>query len=269
MTLRLAVVSALAALLAVPVAAQIVVYGALSRDRDVAPGQAYEEVVRLHNPTDQPQQARLFLTDYRFAADGSNVYPDPGISERSNARWITFAPPVLTLPAGETVPVTLTVVVPADLPASGSYWSMLMVEPIARGSAESTLEPEEGEQVRYGVFERVRYGVQIASHVGEAEAVAEVVDVALLDRAEGGRILAAAVTNPGERMIDGPVYVDVFDADGVAVGRIEGSSARIYPGTSFRHRVDLSSLDPGVYEALLVIDGGDAGVFGAQYTLEL
>ena len=70
-------------------------------------------------------------------------------------------------------------------------------------------------------------------------------------------------------MLDGPVYLDVFDADGTARGRIEGSSARLYPGTSFRHRVDLSTLPSGSYEALLVIDGGEAGVFGKQYSLDI
>ena len=82
-------------------------------------------------------------------------------------------------------------------------------------------------------------------------------------------MLAADVENVGERLLVGAVYLDVFDAAGTAVGRIGGSTSRVYPGTSVRHRVDLSSLAPGVYEALLVIDGGDEGVFGAQYTLEL
>jgi len=43
---------------------------------------------------------------------------------------------------------------------------------------------------------------------------------------------------------------------------------RIYPGTSVRHKIDLSSLPGGKYMALVVADNGDEYIFGAQYTLE-
>jgi len=260
----------LLALLAGPAAAaQILVYGDLARDRDAAPGQTYEEVVAIHNPTEEPQQARLYLRDYAFAADGTNAYDEPGSRPRSNAAWVTFAPPVLTVPPGETIPVVVTVAVPADADG-GSHWSMLMVEGIPPTSAESTLRPASGTgEVRFEVNERVRYGIQLASHLPAGTAQAEVLAVELQSRPDGSRVLAADVTNTGDRMFTGPVYIDVFDASGAAQGRIDGSSARVYPGTSFRHRVDLSGLDPGVYEALFVIDGGEQGLFGAQYTLEL
>ena len=265
MTLRSALAAALMLSVAAPAPAQILVYGALARDHAAAPGDVYEEVIQVHNPSDETQQARIFQRDYRFAADGTNDFGDPGSTARSNAGWITFTPSSATIPPGETVPVTVSVRVPEG--SAGSYWSMMIVEPIPRGSAESTLDPEQ--EYQYGVLERVRYGVQVATHVGPIAAAAEVVAVSLVEGEGGARVLTADVLNRGDGMLDGPVYVDVFDASGEARGRIDGSSARIYPGTSFRHRVDLASLEPGVYEALLVIDGGEAGVFGAQYTLEL
>ena len=266
---RLPVALVLAALVASAPSAQILVYGGLARDHDAEPGAVYDEVVEVHNPTDAPQQARLYLTDYTFAADGSNAYGEPGGLARSNAGWVSFAPAVLTVPPGETVPVAVTVAVPDALPAAGSYWSMLMVEAIPAGAAESTLGEDEGETLRLGVSERIRYGVQIATHVGAAAADVAVVAAGVTDGPDGARVLAADVENVGERLLVGAVYLDVFDAEGAAVGRLEGSTSRVYPGTSVRHRVDLSALAPGTYEALLVIDGGAEGVFGAQYTLDL
>lgn len=253
---------------AAPASAQVLVYGALARDHAASAGEVYEEVIEVHNPTAEPQQARVAQTDYRFAADGTNDFGTPGSTERSNADWITVTPSMVTLSPGETATVTVSVRVPGATPApAGSYWSMIMIEPIPRGSDESTLDAPQ--DLQYGVVERVRYGVQIATHVGAAVAAAEVVAVTLEAGDAGTRVLSADVINGGTGMLDGPVYIDVFDASGEARGRIDGTSARIYPGTSFRHRVDLGSLEPGVYEALLVIDGGEAGVFGAQYTLEL
>ena len=257
--------------LAAPASAQILVYGGLARDRAAAPGEVYDEVVEVHNPTAEPQQARLYLTDYSFASDGSNAYGAAGTMARSSAGWVAFAPPVLTVPAGESVDVTVTVSVPDTLAEAGSYWSMLMVEAIPSGSAESTLGDEAdegGERFQLGVTERIRYGVQIATHVGDAAPDVQIVAADLGDD-EGTRVLTADVANVGQRMIVGSVYVDVFGADGSALGRIQGTASRIYPGTSVRHRVALEGLEPGTYEALLVIDGGEEGVFGAQYTLEL
>lgn len=164
--------------------------------------------------------------------------------------------------------MTVTVRVPSDA-ADGSYWSMLMVEGIPRGSAESTLGDAAEGEIQFGIVERVRYGVQIASHVGAAAAHVEVVAAGIEAGEDGGKVLIVDVENVSDRMLDGPVYLDVFDADGAAHGRIEGTAARVYPGTSFRHRVDLAELAPGTYQALLVVDGGEAGVFGAQYTLDL
>lgn len=269
--LRTPLLLALAAL-ATPASAQILVYGGLARDRAAAPGEVYEEVIEVHNPTDEPQQARLYLTDYSFASDGSNAYGAAGSLPRSSADWVAFAPPVLTVLAGESVDVTVTVSVPATLAEMGSYWSMLMVEAIPATSAESTLgddEEEDGDQFQLGVTERIRYGIQIATHVGDAAPEVQIVAADLGDGGEGAKVLTADVANVGQRMIVGSVYVDVFAPDGSALGRLRGSSSRIYPGTSVRHRVALEGLEPGTYEALLVIDGGEEGVFGAQYTLEL
>lgn len=253
--------------------AQIVVSGELSHDRAAGAGETYEEVVVLVNPTDEPQQAKLYLSDYGFRADGTNEYGAPGRAARSNAGWIGFAPPVVTLPPRATVPVALAVSVPAEVGGrapAGSYWSMLMVEALPRGSDESTLAPAERGAYQFGVQERVRYGIQIATHVGALGAgEIRVVQAGLTAAEDGQRALEVDVENVGARMVDGRVYLDVFDAAGAAQGRIEGTQARLYPGTSFRHRVALDGLAPGTYEALLVIDGGEAGVFAAQYALEL
>ena len=38
---------------------------------------------------------------------------------------------------------------------------------------------------------------------------------------------------------------------------------------SVQQRIDLSSLEPGTYQALLIVDDGDNAVFGGQYELTL
>ncbi|MDX1418693.1 MAG: hypothetical protein R3181_01895 [Rubricoccaceae bacterium] len=251
-------------------AAQLYIAAALVSDRDAAPGDTYEDVVPIVNPTDEPRQAKLYVTDYRFNAAGQNWYDEPGTMPRSNATWVAFGAPTVTIPPNATLDVPYQVSVPEDATLSGTYWSMLMVEEVPKESAESTLGVEGDPDAGFGVRRRIRYGVQVASHIRNTGALdLAITQAELLGTPEGGRMLRLDVENTGTRSGETRVYLDLFTVEGESVGRFDGSRARIYPGTSFRHSVPLDSVAAGGYEALIVVDAGDEQLFGAQYTLEL
>ncbi len=254
-----------------PAAAQVVVRSPLSDDRTMPPGEVYEGTIVVANGTDEAQQAKVYQTDYSFRSDGSNRYDAPGSSPRSNAGWIEFSPRALTLAPGETVQVQYRVTVPSkvngEAPA-GTYWSMLMVEGIPRNSAESTLGDDSTPQ--YGVRQVTRYGVQIATHLlGSERPAISFQQVRLQTSESGGRVLEVDLENQGELFAQSTLWVELYAQDGTAQGRRDGTSTRIYPGTSVRQQIDLSDLTPGQYEALIVVDSGEENVVGAQYTLEL
>ena len=250
--------------------AQLYIAAPLVSDREAAPGESYEGVVPIVNPTDEPRQAKLYVTDYRFNAAGQNWYDDPGTLPRSNASWVAFGAPTVTVPPQATLDVPYLVTVPEDATLDGSYWSMLMIEEVPKESAESTLGNGAEAEGGFGVRRRIRYGVQIASHIRGTGALAlSITHAELDDTAEGRRELRLDVENTGTRFGETRVYLDLFTAEGRSVGRFDGTEARIYPGTSFRHRVALDALAAGAYEALVVVDAGGDQLFGAQYTLEL
>lgn len=265
---------ALLALVPVLAHAQVVVKSPLSDDREAAPGEVYEGTVVVQNESDEPQQAKVYLTDYLFFADGSNRYDAPGTVTRSNAPWITFSPSFLTLAPGETVPVTYRVTVPAaddttEGGPAGTFWSMLMVEGIAPGSAESTLGQAQNVP-RYGVRQVTRYGIQLATHIsGAGTPTIGFESIRLQAEEDGARVLEVDIQNEGDRLAESTMWVELYTSDGGAQGRRDGAAYRIYPGTSVRQRIDLSDLAPGAYEALIVVDAGNDHVVGAQYTLEL
>lgn len=254
-----------------PAAAQVVVRSPLSDDRTVPPGEVYEGTIVVANSTDEAQQAKVYQTDYSFRSDGSNRYDAPGSSPRSNAGWIEFSPRSLTLAPGETVQVQYRVNVPSDVEGRapvGTYWSMLMVEGIPRNSAESTLGDDAIPQ--YGVRQVTRYGVQVATHMlGSERPTISFEQVRLQTSESGGRVLEVDLENRGELFVRSTLWVELYAQDGTAQGRRDGTSTRIYPGTSVRQQIDLSDLTPGQYEALIVVDSGEENVVGAQYTLEL
>ena len=267
LTLRLLALALLAASGA-RVDAQIYVTTPLSHDQEASAGTTYEGVVAIANPTDEEQEVRLYLTDYRFTASGENWYDEPGTHPRSNASWIAFGASQVVIPPEASLDVPYLITVPADSQLEGSYWSMLMVEGIPKSSAESMMQM--GGERQFAVERRIRYGVQIATHIvqtGHTELAIPSAQLVAAD--EGARELEVDVENVGTRLGETRVYLDLFDGQGQSIGRFEGSEARIYPGTSFRHRVPLADVPAGVYEALLVIETEGEEAFGAQYTLEL
>lgn len=249
--------------------AQITVRGQLAHDLNAVPGQVVTGSISVDNETDQPQQARIYLRDYMFFADGTNAYDEPGTVERSNAPWVQFTPEALTVPPGSSAEVSYSITVP-DSANGGSFWSMLMVEAIEPGSATSTSGDDAEEERQVGFRQVTRYGVQLAVHLQE-EALKEVAfeNIQLLADEEGQTWFLADVINTGSLMLRPNVYMRIFAEDGTESGPFDGVQFRMYPGTSVRQRIDLSNLPAGTYQALLIVDNGDDAVFGGQYELTL
>ncbi|HEX8246002.1 MAG TPA: hypothetical protein VF541_20980, partial [Longimicrobium sp.] len=196
-------------LLATAARAQVVVVGGGLEERAVRAGETYSGTLLLRNQGSQAEEAKLYLTDYSFAADGTTRYDAPGSQPRSSARWVAFSPSQVRIPPGGQATVGYTVTVPADA-APGTWWSMLMVEGIAHGSAEST---GGAARVRVGIQPSIRYGVQIATTLaGPAPKVA--FTNARAYAGAGGKVLELDVANAGEVAYRPEIRVELFDAAG-------------------------------------------------------
>ena len=261
-------------LLACPVlqaAAQVSIIGDLSQDREARPGQTYDGSILVKNDSHDPQQARVYQTDYLFSYDGTNNYADPGTTPRSNARWVTFSPSFIVVPPQGTAAINYTVVVPESLgraAPAGSYWSMLMVEGVPGDAPESSLRPK-NERPELGLRQTLRYGIQIATHIaGTGKRSVKFLGARLMKVGGVGTVLQVDVENNGTLWFRPEVYVEIFDAQGGSRGKYAGQKFRMYPGTSVRQQIDLHTIPAGKYKALVVVDAGGDDVFGAQYMLE-
>ncbi len=258
-------------LLVMTLNAQVSVIGELSQDKDVKPGDSYTGVIMVRNDTKEPQEAKVYQTDYTFQCDGSNNYGDPGALPRSNAKWIAFTPSFLTIPPLTTMAVNYTVDVPKEAPGgklTGTYWSMLMVEGIQKGSAESSV-PQKDKKAQMGIMQTIRYGIQVATTIANTgEKKIEFLAVAL-DTTGGKRALRVDIKNTGDIGMRPDVTLQLFDQQGAQVGKFSGVKYRMYPGTSVRQSIDVSTVPQGTYKALVVVDAGGDDIFGGQYTLKL
>ncbi len=256
-------------LITIPAIAQVSVVGELSNDQEIAQGKSYQGVILVRNDTEEPQEAKVYQTDYSFHFSGTNSYGDPGLHPRSNASWIRINPTLLTIPPRSNVQINYEVTVPPDSAKTlaGTYWSMIMIEGIKRGSAESTAPTGEREM---GVAQTLRYGVQISTTIaGTGNRNVRFIGVELKRREDGTVVLQADVENTGDRFMRPDFYVEAYDAGGKSHGRFPGPKFRMYPGTSVRVNIPLTGLATGTYRAILAVDGGGDDIFAAEYTLEL
>ena len=247
-----------------PSAAQVIVRGALAYETTAAPGSTYANTIVLYNEGDSSRTAAVSLRDYTFSADGTTRYDDPGTLARSNAPWIDYGGSTVTLPPEQEVEVTYQVDVPAQVdgePPTGTYWSMLLVEPLnqPQGAAAQGIAVQ---QVR-------RYGIQVATHIRETGTPELSLLSTDLQRATGGAVLSLSVENAGTRGVRPAARVELYDASGALVLQQEASRKRIYPGTSVRYRLDLAEAEAGTYQALLVVRADAGRPIGRQFTVEL
>ena len=269
--LRLALAVLLTVSWVTTAASQVSVLGSLANDHDALPGEVYNGEFTVRNDSDEPAQARVYQTDYLFYSDGTNYFEEPGTSARSNAGWVQFNPAVMNLSPGESVVVNYVVTVPPSVDGEipeGSFWSMIMVEGIPKDSPQSTLG--ETDRPQFGIRQITRYGVQIATHIRSNEQVrVEIEGVELTQETLGERVLQLNFENSGNVLIVPGTWVELYNSEGELARRIPGHQSRLYPGTSVAHRFDLTDTPEGSYDALIVVDGGNDNLFGAQYRINL
>lgn len=247
--------------------AGITVDDGLTRETTLKPGDSIQGRIVLRNPSDKPQEVKVYQTDYMFFADGRNLYGEPGSAHRSNSSWITVAPKQFTIPARDSFSVYYTIQSPKDESLAGTYWSMLMVEPIAEGSLE--LPKYEKGKVAVGLQTIMRYGIQIVTHIGESgKREIKFADKKLISK-DGKYSLQLDIENTGERWVRPLVRVEIYDTQGAFIGQYQSDHTRIYPECSVRKTTELAGLRPGKYNALVVLDNGDDSAWGAQYELDI
>lgn len=246
--------------------AAICVLGGLTRTATVEPGGKHEGRIIVQNVGEQAQEIRVYQSDYAFTADGKTDYADAGTLPRSNAKWITYTPKQFTLGGGQSISVYYTIQVPKEQPLIGTYWSVLMVEPVATGSLE--MPKAKPGDIRIGIRRVMRFAIQMVTNIGDTGQYSLKFQDRQLLADKDHRLLQIDIYNNGERWVTPTVWVELYDDAGVSLGRFEGGRMRLYPECSGRFKIDLTQVPPGTFTALLVADNGDDHVFGTRFTLE-
>ncbi|NQT24496.1 hypothetical protein HQ585_04010 [candidate division KSB1 bacterium] len=243
---------------------KISIEGGLTNERIVSVADSYSGAIIIRNNGTELTEVKLYQTDYLFYSDGTNQYAEPGSIKRSNADWITFSPPRLTIPPSENARVNYTINVPSDEMLIGTYWSILMVEEVPLSSLE--LNPEEEE---VGITQVLRYAIQMISNIGDTgNRMIQFINTKVIQESNR-RVLQINIENTGETILRPKVWTEFYNSEGQHVGTYEAQTKRTYPGTSIRHEIDISTVPNGAYKAIIVADCGDDALFGINYTLQI
>lgn len=243
--------------------AGILINGGLSQEYTMHPGGKVEGKITVRNTADSPLQVKIYQTDFLFFAPGETVYGEPGSSPRSNAGWITLSPAQLTIPPQDAASVYYAIQAPEKPAFPGTYWSIVMVEPVPEMDPDSN----QGDKDHLRIQTLIRYGIQIVTDIGtSAERRIKFLDKKFIYE-RGQKFLQIDIENIGESWLFPSVWAEVYGKDGSSAGRFECGRARIYPGCSIRQLADLTKVPPGEYRVLVVVDNEDGFAVGAQYDL--
>lgn len=258
---------ALALLAAGMACAQVDVMGALSRRHTLSAGSEVQGKVLVRNAGDQEQMVKVYLTGYQTTADGRTSYADPADCPRSNAAWVHLTPAEQVVPARGTASFHYIIRVPEDDRLTGTYWSMLMVHPEPM-QAYQPPAPGAG-KAQVGIRSVTRIGIHLITHIGQSGSRA----LRFLDRrfeiTADRAVLKLSLENSGERHLSLEIWAELFDAQGVSIGRFPAGRHGLYPGSAICVPIDFTGIPAGPYQALVVADNGDENVFGARYDLEI
>lgn len=231
--------------------------------RMASPGSTYRGTLIVRNTGATVAEVKIYQNDYAFSADGRNSFTGPGTLPRSNSPWLHLASEQIAIEPGGRRSVDYEIRVPDDSRLVGTYWSAVMLEQIA--GVEQGAQKREKVQLQ----QVVRYAIQLITEIGETGRSEIAFSNAHLSNAAGKRELSVDLENKGERWLQAQVWLELHDADGHLAGKFAGQKLRTFPATSVRNRIDLSTVKPGKYLALLVADAGRNDLFGTQIDLDI
>lgn len=260
-----------------PVQAAVMLSGGLSHEYTVTPGGQLTGILELRNTDNMPAEIKVYQEDVKIQENG---YPQfiqstgGAAHNRSNITWVSLNTDRITLAPKEKRTVTYTLKVPNNSSMTGTYWSMLVLEPVSNKSRESQLHqniPED--QPTLTVSQKMRYAVQVLTHMGGSNsqgANLSFVSPKIESTNLGKRVLNFKIKNTGDRYSRPNVWLDVFSREGKKVKRIAADMRGLFAGENDDFQIDLDDLKPDQYKCLLAAEDHSTGqIFGSDINLTI
>jgi hypothetical protein len=227
-------------------------------------GKNYKGKIVLENTGKETSQIKIYLQDVSYRADGTINYNAPAKEKkRSNAGWMQLTTNLLTLKPGEKTDFLYEINVPNQLAANGSYWSVIIVEPVK--------DIKSNEKAGVSIASVVRYAILVVSDIYSESAKVDLrFENVKIVKEDNKRILKVAIANTGDLFCKPVAVIDVYDKKtGQKKGRFTSYSMGLLPDNSKSFSIDIEPLSPGLYNAVLMAIDENDNTFALKTDLEI
>ncbi|ASW76510.1 hypothetical protein IQ37_06480 [Chryseobacterium piperi] len=244
--------------------ASIVVLNGLTHNYKVESGQVYKGKVAIENTGSKPQNVKIFLQDFTYQANGSINYTEPHTNEKTNSDWIKLNTNYITLKAKEKTEVYYEITVPNQLAKPGSYWSVIIVEPV------EDVKPSDS-KAGVNITSIVRYAIQVITDYNAENIKPDLkFESVKVEKEEGRQVLKIAISNKGDIYCKPTATIEMYNRkSGQKIGTFSSLAMGLLPQTSKSFPIDISKIPPDKYNAVIIATDEDENAFALNVELEV
>lgn len=241
----------------------VAIMNGLSHQFSVTPGNKYRGQIELQNADEVDQVVTFYQADMVTKFTGEILYDDTMKHHRSNRHWISISNLNMNIGSGEKRILNFEITVPESDSLTGTYWSVIMVEP------RDPIHIQKDEVSGYNIQSKIRYAIQIVCNIGDTgNANLQFLGVSK-NFTEEQKLLEIDIENTGEILIIPTLNIEFFDESGSDAGVLKSEQQRIFPSCSKKYVIDISSLPMKKLQGIVIADCGTDDLFGVNVTIDL
>lgn len=230
------------------------------------PGEIQQQKIHLINHSSMPQKYAFKMMDYVIDDEGNKKSVPAGTTKRSCADWLTINPSVIELNPNEETDINALMTVPKD--GFSTKWCMIAVQSVE----EQTLSTAD-KSLNTGVVLMPRIIILVKqvpkSNKNYKATISDLKEVTTPK--DVFRTFEATVTNIGDNIIEGKVYLSLADMKTAAEENFNSVNVTVYPDSSRKIKLQLpKQISEGSYVLAAILDYGHrTALEGTQMMLEI
>lgn len=244
--------------------AGIVVLNGHTHSYKIENGKVYKGKIAIENTSSTPQNVKLFLQDFTYHADGTFNYTELHTNNRTNGNWIKLNTNLVTLKGKEKTEVFYEITVPNQALDPGSYWSVIIVEPV------DDIKPSDNKP-GVNITSVVRYAVQVITDIETEKAKPDLkFENVKVEKEEGKQTVKIAIANNGNLYCRPTASIELYHRKtGKKIGTFSSLTMGLLPTTSKTFPIEISKVPPDQYTATIMATDEEENAFAINVELEV
>nr|WP_315025674.1 DUF3324 domain-containing protein [uncultured Chryseobacterium sp.] len=244
--------------------AGIVVLNGLTHSYKVENGKVYKGKIAIENTSADPQSVKIFLQDFTYNANGTTNYTALHTNSRTNGDWIKLNTNLVTLKGKEKTEILYEITIPDTSIDAGSYWSVIMVEPV------EDIKPS-NDKPGVKITSVIRYAIQVITDYNTEKAKPDLkFEGVKVEKQEQKQVVKIAIANQGNLYCRPTASIEIYTRKtGEKIGNFSGMAMGLLPQTSKTFDIDISKIPPGQYKAVIITTDEDENAFALNVELEI